>query len=113
MSVPESRELVYYKDKNCLVSFPFVNGTQVLVSPNAVRLGEKGRMVAYLRNETKNEFDIIGVVLENSSVSLGIDKKVIQSGEIATIDIEWVVPKNQETAFKVGFTIEGDFIITD
>lgn len=111
--IPISRELVYYKDAGCTDPFPYdkKRQKQVILSPNAVRVGESGSMIVYLRNESKNEWVITGITLGHESLKLDINKKTIKSGEKAEIVLNWHVPENLTVPYQTGFIIEGEFII--
>jgi len=111
--IPVSRELVYYKDAKCTKPFPYdkQQQKQKILSPDAVRVGESGSMIVYLRNESKNDWEITGITLGHESLTLNIDKKTIKSGEKAEIVLNWNVPEDLTVPYQTGFIIEGEFII--
>jgi len=111
--IPISRELVYYKDKKCTQPFPYdkQRQKQSILSPDAVRVGESGSMIVYLRNESKNDWEITGITLGHKSLTLKINKRLIKSGEVVEITLSWSVPENLTSPYQTGFVIEGEFII--
>jgi len=113
--IPVSRELVYYEDVKCTKPFPYdkEQQRQKILSPDAVRVGESGSMIVYLRNESKNDWEITGVTLGHESLKLNINKQIIKSGDILEITLNWTVPEDLNEPYRTDFLLEGEFIIRE
>jgi len=108
--IPASSELVYYVDEKCEKPFPFEEGKQRIISEDAVRQGDNGKMTVYLRNESKNVF-VINAIKTGDMTKIHASNHTIKSGEAIKIDLEWTIPEDLEDPFQTGFRVEGDFII--
>lgn len=78
------------------------------------RKGESGGLTVYLRNERKNDWDILNIIVEDNTLQIDVNKQTIRSGEVATLTLSWGVPKNYpDKPYKADFRVEGEFIIKD
>ena len=114
MSAPESRELIYYRDRGCKKPYPFVGEgmtRQRIVSSRAVRQGKSGTQKIYLKNRSSYEYQIIQFLISNRTLDVRVNKSVIPSGGVAVVTLVWSIPKNQEVPFEAPFVMEGNFIV--
>jgi len=111
--IPISKELIYYQDKECTKPFPYEGDYQKITNKNAIRQGESGSLTVYLRNESKNNYEIKEVFLGNKGLSIEISNRKIKSGGVITITFTWIIPENQEKVFRVSFAFDGDFIVRE
>lgn len=116
MMIPQSRELIYYMDAECTKPFPYNEDKQrqEIISPVAVRKGESGGLTVYLRNESKNNYDILSIIVGDNTLQIDINKQTIKSGEVATLTLTWTVPENYpDKPYTTDFRLEGEFIIKE
>ena len=104
--------LIYYKDAECTKPFPVdAEGKQKVVSPDAIRQGESGKMAVFLRNESAYDYQITNVIFKDEHITLQIEKPYLKSGEVTKIDVVWKIPEHLEEPFKDGWVLDGDYII--